>query len=359
MSSPAQYRANTVLVLRIQLQKRHQAELIYQVAHCTVELGERITAHYFIGIGGIAIVYSLFVFIQQSALRRILQQTDIRLDVLFQLFPRYLSFHQIHLAEDVDVGKLKHQHRTHGTQGAGEELGSVDDESALEQVGCAHAYIQASAVQRLYEIGDDRHVGIQLDLTGHVDKDEILLRDILQRLGQEVHVFQEELKAVYQAAIRAEVELFHDIFEGDELSDKHERLLLRRCWIKAEQKVVLPAPAGPMMMVPYLEPILASGFNTFPSRPSLPAAASKSKLLRLTRAADPVLRKRHTMKCLYVARFTCPASCWAAWVLPMCPGHLTTLRGTKKLSDNFGSGSTQAVLDMPSALLYHVSPGVA
>lgn len=140
----------------------------------------------------------------------------------------------------------------------------------------------------LDELGYDGYVGVELDLSRHIDNDQVLVGDAFEGLGQEVKILHQKLEAVDQTAIWPQMQLFHDILEGDQVFDidvglvlevlgggvqvdvearaPSERegeseqrkdlgcssyLLFLRCWIKAEQKVVLPAPAGPMTIVPY------------------------------------------------------------------------------------------------------------
>jgi hypothetical protein len=76
----------------------------------------------------------------------------------------------------------------------------------------------------LDQVRQYRHVCIELDLPGHVKDDQVLLGDFFERVRQEVEVFQQELKTVYQAPVGAQAHLLHDIFEADQVFDVDVRL---------------------------------------------------------------------------------------------------------------------------------------
>ena len=143
--------------------------------------------------------------VRETALRRILHETDVCFDEALQILSCDLSLDQIHFAQDVYMREFEHEHGTHGAQCAGEELGAVDDEGGFEEVGCAHADVETAARERFEEIGHDGHVAVELDLSGHVDDDEVLVGDLFQRVGEEVDVLKQELEAVDQATVRAQV----------------------------------------------------------------------------------------------------------------------------------------------------------
>jgi len=65
----------------------------------------------------------------------------------------------------------------------------------------------------------DGDVGVELDLTRHVDDDEVFFGEGIEGFGEEVEVLEEEFEAVDQAAVGAEAHFLHDIFEGDEIFD--------------------------------------------------------------------------------------------------------------------------------------------
>jgi hypothetical protein len=77
----------------------------------------------------------------------------------------------------------------------------------------------------LDELGHDRDMSVKLNLTGHINDDEILLAHLLQRIRDEVEVFHEEFEAVDQASVGTQVQFFHDILEGDEILDVQIRLV--------------------------------------------------------------------------------------------------------------------------------------
>jgi hypothetical protein len=60
---------------------------------------------------------------------------------------------------------------------------------------------------------------VQLNLAGHVEHDQVVLGDLLERVRQEVEVVHEELEAVDEAAVGPEGHFFHDIFQADEVFD--------------------------------------------------------------------------------------------------------------------------------------------
>lgn len=62
-------------------------------------------------------------------------------------------------------------------------------------------------------------MGIKFDLAGHVEDDEVLFCNGVEGLFEEGEVLHEELEAVNQAAVGPELELVHDIFDGDEVAD--------------------------------------------------------------------------------------------------------------------------------------------
>lgn len=88
---------------------------------------------------------------------------------------------------------LEHDHRAHGRQRAGEELGPVDDEGRFEQVGGAEVDVEGAGAGQVADEGrEDGDVSVQFDLAGHVDDDEVFFRDGVEGLGEEVEVFEEE-----------------------------------------------------------------------------------------------------------------------------------------------------------------------
>lgn len=115
---------------------------------------------------------------------------------------------------------LEHDHRRHGGQRAGEELGAVDYERRLEQVCGREIDAQTAQLREvLDEGGQDGDVGVKLDLAGHVDDDEVFLGQRVDGFGDEVEVLEQELETVDQPAVGAEAHFFHDVGEGDEVLD--------------------------------------------------------------------------------------------------------------------------------------------
>lgn len=62
-------------------------------------------------------------------------------------------------------------------------------------------------------------MGVQLDLAGHVEDDEVFFRQRIEGFSQPVKVLEEEFEAVDEAAVGAEADFFHGVFEGDEFLD--------------------------------------------------------------------------------------------------------------------------------------------
>jgi hypothetical protein len=62
-------------------------------------------------------------------------------------------------------------------------------------------------------------MSVQLDLSRHVDNDEILFGQTVKSFCQPVKVLHEELEAIDETAIGPETNFFHRIFERDELLD--------------------------------------------------------------------------------------------------------------------------------------------
>jgi len=60
---------------------------------------------------------------------------------------------------------------------------------------------------------------VQLNLARHVEDDQVVFGDLLERLRQKVEVLHEELEAVYQAAVGPEAHLLHDILKANQVLD--------------------------------------------------------------------------------------------------------------------------------------------
>ena len=61
---------------------------------------------------------------------------------------------------------------------------------------------------------------VQLELPGAIEDHHVVLRVPFQLFGQPiVHVILEVLHAEHERAVRAEVFLLHDVFEGDEFAN--------------------------------------------------------------------------------------------------------------------------------------------
>jgi hypothetical protein len=65
---------------------------------------------------------------------------------------------------------------------------------------------------------------VKLDLSRHIEHDQVVVGNFFERVGQEVEVLHQELEAVYQAAVGAKAHFFHDIFEADQVFNVEVRL---------------------------------------------------------------------------------------------------------------------------------------
>ena len=91
------------------------------------------------------------------------------------------------------MGDFEHDHRAHGGEGAGEVFGPVDDEGRFEEVGGAEADVEGSGAREVSDQGgDDGNVCVELDLSWHVNYDEVFFREGVDGFGEEVEVFEEE-----------------------------------------------------------------------------------------------------------------------------------------------------------------------
>ena len=251
-----QNRTNAILILRIELQERHHAEIINKLRHCPIKPLERGPTHHTSHRRRIVPIASRprrHPRRRRRIGRIVVQQTRIGIEEALQLQLADRVLDQIHLAQHVDVRDLEHDHGAHGGQGAGEELGPVDDKGRFQQVGGAQVDVQgAGAGQVADERGQDRDVRVQLDLAGHVDYDQVFFRHGVEGLGEEVEVLEQEsgrrrrrrrrsalemgktkvvgsrvgridivdvLEAVDEPAVRTQPYLFHDVFERDEIFD--------------------------------------------------------------------------------------------------------------------------------------------
>jgi hypothetical protein len=214
----AQYRAEAVFVLHVQLKERHHTETIDELRHSLVQLVERSTIHQ--AVRGRRIYKLLLLFFGRHFPRRVIvNQVCVDIHKALQVALGHLALDEIHLAQYVDVRHFEHHHGAHGGQRAREELGPVDDEGRFEEVGGAHANVERAMHERLDKAWQYRHMCVQLDLARHVKHDQIVLGDFLERIGQEVEVLHEELEAVDKAAIGTETHLLHDILETDQVFD--------------------------------------------------------------------------------------------------------------------------------------------
>lgn len=187
----AQDPGHAVLVLHVQLQERHHAEIINQARDGPVELPEAPAAHD--GLRVRRVRASSQVLIGVVVVVIVFHQRSVRVEEPFELPFRHRSLDQIHLRQDVDVWDLEHDHGAHCGEGAGEEFGAVDDEGGFEEVGGAEGDVEgAEAGQVVDEAGHDGDVGVELDLAGEVDDDEIFFRERFQGLGEEVEVLEKE-----------------------------------------------------------------------------------------------------------------------------------------------------------------------
>jgi hypothetical protein len=214
----AENSAQAVLVLHIELEVGNHAEVVDELRDRLVQLVEGRAAHQAVCGGRIAVL-SVVLVVCCAARGVFVDQIGVDLDKALHFALGDLPLDQIHLAQDIEVGHLEHEHGAHGGQCSGEELGAIDDKSGLEEVRGAHADVQAAVHERLDKVGQDGHVGVELDLAGHVEDDQIVVGDFLERVGQEVEVLHEELEAVDEAAVGAEAHFVHDILETDEVLD--------------------------------------------------------------------------------------------------------------------------------------------
>lgn len=79
---------------------------------------------------------------------------------------------------------------------------------------------------------------IEFDLSGHIEDDEVFFSQRFKRLGQPIEIVHEKLEAVDEPAIGPEANLFHSIFERDELFDVEIGLVLKGLgsWIEVDVK---------------------------------------------------------------------------------------------------------------------------
>ncbi|KAI6761848.1 hypothetical protein HG531_002401 [Fusarium graminearum] len=140
-----------------------------------------------------------------------------------------LALDKIHLGQDVDVWHLEHKHGTHGTESSREEFCAINDKCGFEKINSGHANIERSRLrQELDQSRQDGNMGVQLDLSRHINNDEILFGQTLESVRQPVKVLHEELEAIDETAIRPEANFFHGIFERDELLDVEVGLMFER-----------------------------------------------------------------------------------------------------------------------------------
>jgi len=243
----AEHRGDAVLVIDVKLEERHHAEIVDQLRDGPVQLLERAAAHQ--QVLGRRVAFSSFALV-------LLQQLHVDVDETLQLFPSQNVLDLVHLAQDVDVRDLEHDHGGHGAQGAREELGLVDGEGALEQVGRAEGDVERSlAGQERHERRQDGDVRVQLDLARHVEDDQVLLAQRVQRLRQEVEVLHQELEAVDQAAVGAQAQLLHHVLQRDELADVQVRLVAERL----RGRVEVDVEAAPPRVLQVLDQRVAEG----------------------------------------------------------------------------------------------------
>lgn len=62
-------------------------------------------------------------------------------------------------------------------------------------------------------------MGVEFDLTRHIEYDEVLFGQRLKRLCQPIEVFHEKLEAVDEPTVGPKADLFHGILERDEFLD--------------------------------------------------------------------------------------------------------------------------------------------
>lgn len=228
---------NALLVLHIKFKVADHAKALDQARDGLVESPEAGAAHQ--GVLVLQVGGGLLLALLRGVLalggpprhvgRVVVQQAAVGVHEAPEVLPAHLVLDEVHLGQHVDVRHLEHDHGRHGAQGAGEELGAVDDEGRLEQVGGAQADVEgAGAREEAHERRQDGHVRVQLDLARHVEDDEVLLGKRVEGVGEEVEVLHEKLEAVDQPAVGAETHLLHDVLEGDEVLDVEVRRVLER-----------------------------------------------------------------------------------------------------------------------------------
>lgn len=115
---------------------------------------------------------------------------------------------------------LEHNHRRHSRQRACKELGPINHKRRLEQIRRREINAQPALHREvLDQRGEDGDVSVQLYLAGHVDHNQVLLRERVDGFGDEVEVLEEEFETVDQAAVGAEAHFLHYVGEGDEVFD--------------------------------------------------------------------------------------------------------------------------------------------
>lgn len=245
---------DAVLVLDVQLQIANHAEVLDQAGHGAVEAPEASPLHHGVLVGRVGYPHVLVLGAAALGLLAlglaardlggvVVEQGDVGREEALEVLPADLVLDEVHLGQDVEVGDLEHDHGAHGAQGAGEELGAVDDERGLEQVGGAEADVEGPRPrQELHERRQDRHVRVQLDLARHVDDDEVLLGERLERVRQEVQVLHQELEAVDQPAVGAQPHLLHHVLQGDQFPDVQVRRVLERLRRRVQVDVEARAP---------------------------------------------------------------------------------------------------------------------
>lgn len=242
----AQDGPDAVLLLHVELEIADHAEALDEAGDGLVEPPEAGAAHQ--GVLVLQVGGGLLVALLGGALalggaargvgRVVVEQAAVGVHEALEVLLAHLVLDEVHLGEHVDVRDLEHDHGGHGGQGAGEELGAVDDEGGLEQVGGAEADVEgAGAREEAHERGEDGHVRVQLDLARHVEDDEVLLGQRVEGVGEEVEVLHEELEAVDEPAVGAEPHLLHDVLERDEVLDVEVGRVLERLGRRVEVDV--------------------------------------------------------------------------------------------------------------------------
>lgn len=90
----------------------------------------------------------------------------------------------------------------------------VDDEGGFEEVYGSYMDVESFRLgEEVYEGGKDGNMGIQFDLIGYVEDDEVFFCEGIESFGQLVEVFYEEFEVVDEVIIGFQIGFFYGIVE--------------------------------------------------------------------------------------------------------------------------------------------------